>query len=82
MEDSPDAVQAALLSAVESVVGPLSVLETQTHRWRYAMPTHVLPTKFVYDAARRIGGCGDWCDGPRVEGALESGWHLARAVLL
>ncbi len=82
LEDEPAAVQATLLGALTDVFGPLpNVVQTQTHRWRYANPTHLLGTPFFWDAQTRIGGGGDWAGGGNVEGALTSGWELARAVL-
>jgi predicted NAD/FAD-dependent oxidoreductase len=35
---------------------------------------------FLWDAQARIGACGDWCLGPRVEAAFDSGEALAAAV--
>ncbi|GAB4465246.1 MAG: hypothetical protein OHK0029_35740 [Armatimonadaceae bacterium] len=80
LEDPPDTVQAALSTAVQEVFGELPIAEAQVHRWRYALPTQVVEAKHLWDAERRIGTCGDWCGGPRVEGAVESGWSLAEAV--
>lgn len=45
------------------------------HRWRYANPVVSHPEPFV--AHENLVLCGDWCAGPRIEGALESGWAAA-----
>lgn len=82
LEDDPAQVQTALLNALADVFGPLPpVVQAQTHRWRYANPTHLLGVPFFWDANLRIGGGGDWAGGGNVEGALTSGWELCRAVL-
>lgn len=51
------------------------------HRWRYANTRHTLPQRSMWDPADQIGACGDWCGGPRVEGAFLSGADMAGAVL-
>lgn len=51
------------------------------HRWRYATPVNPLPQLCLWDADARIGCAGDWCGGPRVEGAYLSGLALAEAML-
>ena len=51
------------------------------HRWRFALVDQPLTVGSLYDADARIGACGDWCMGARVEGAYLSGLHAARAVL-
>ena len=82
LEDNASEIQTALLDALAGVFGPLPpVVQTQTHRWRYANPTHALEAPFFWDKAAHIGGGGDWATGGRVEGALTSGWELARAAL-
>lgn len=35
---------------------------------------------YLWDSELKIGICGDWCGGPRVEGAYLSGLELADAV--
>lgn len=78
LEDDPAAVQEALLAAVTEITGPLEVLDTQVHRWRYALCTKPFPDRCLFRPEIGVLGCGDWCDvGGRVEGALTSGWHLA-----
>lgn len=50
------------------------------HRWRFATPVNPLPQACLWDARQRIGVCGDWCNGPRVEGAFLSGIAMAEAI--
>ena len=40
-----------------------------------------LGQEYLWDRSARIGVCGDWCLGARVEAAYDSGVALARAVL-
>lgn len=81
LDDDPGAVTAALLAAASEALGaPLpEPLVTVAHRWRYARcaPGGTGP---VFDADRRLGVCGDWVLGPRVESAWLSGVSLAEAV--
>lgn len=51
------------------------------HRWRYAIPPHTLESRCLFDSQLKIGACGDWCNGPRVEGAFFSGMAVADEVL-
>ncbi|QDU63297.1 hypothetical protein Pan216_41750 [Planctomycetes bacterium Pan216] len=51
------------------------------HRWRYALPAEPLAEPYLWDDDERLGACGDWCDGPRVEGAYLSGLSLAERLL-
>lgn len=84
LEDAPTAVTAALLAAVREVVrADVSVREAQAHRWRYALARELYPEPCFWHPELGLGGCGDWCaaaGGGKIEGALESGWHLARSV--
>jgi predicted NAD/FAD-dependent oxidoreductase len=51
------------------------------HRWRYARVDRPLGEEAWWDAARRIGACGDWCLDARVEAAFLSGRALAGRML-
>ncbi|MBI1339333.1 NAD(P)-binding protein [bacterium] len=51
------------------------------HRWRYARVEHPVGQSFGWSPDRRIGSCGDWWIGPRVEAAWLSGRRLAEAML-
>lgn len=54
---------------------------SRLHRWRYALPTEPLADRYLFDAGSRVGVCGDWCGGPRVEGAYLSGVALAERLV-
>lgn len=84
LENSEEQVIDELSSSLREVIGmvPPSSLFSSAHRWRYALPTRTLEDRYVYDADLRLGACGDWCGGPRVEGAYLSGLALSAAIAL
>lgn len=49
-------------------------------RWLTATPANPLKDPFLWDPAQKIGAVGDWCGGPRVEGAFLSGRALAQII--
>lgn len=53
----------------------------QSHHWLYSRPTESLIESSLWDDDNQLGACGDWCGGPRIEGALQSGMSLAGRVL-
>jgi len=59
---------------------PLMQASVAAHRWRLALPVNPLPEPFLFDQRDGIGLAGDWCGGPRVEGAYLSGIALAQAI--
>lgn len=79
LEEAPGSVTRALLLAFARLLPGSEVASpmTHAHRWRYALPERMHPEPFLWDAALRVGACGDWCAGPRVEGAWLSGTALA-----
>ncbi|MEM1042357.1 MAG: FAD-dependent oxidoreductase [Bacteroidota bacterium] len=82
IEDEPDAVVEALLSGFFAATGlrPVAPTFAQAHRWRYAQADEPLEDGCLWDEAQRLGACGDWCHGSRVEGAFLSGLAGAEAV--
>jgi len=50
-------------------------------RWRYAQVEQAAGEPCFWDPRARIGACGDWCLGGRIEAAWLSGRALAAAVL-
>ncbi|MGZ8253909.1 MAG: hypothetical protein ACXWVT_03585 [Burkholderiaceae bacterium] len=50
-------------------------------RWLTAAPANPLKDAYLWDAAEKIGAVGDWCGGPRIEGAFLSGRALAQSIV-
>jgi len=59
----------------------LNPLHALAVRWPHAAPVNPLPQPCLWDDAQRLGMAGDWCGGPRIEGAYLSGLALAEAAL-
>ncbi|MDM7957260.1 NAD(P)/FAD-dependent oxidoreductase [Blastomonas sp.] len=78
LEDDGDAVIARLLAELAEAVGEglPGILAVQAHRWRYAMSGAAGKTA-LWDGSLRLGLCGDWLIGPRIENAWVSGRALA-----
>lgn len=80
IEDNAESVTAALLAAF-AALGGLPPLAATAHRWRYADTEPALTQGSWWDAQMRLGLCGDWLHGGKVEGAWLSGRALALQVL-
>ncbi len=82
LEQSPEIVAEKMLSAFERLVDqPLGKPQhLVAHRWKYALPD-AMEDHFLQDADRGLYACGDWCGGPRVEGAYLSGVACAQQIL-
>ncbi len=82
LEANAEQVGAALLGALaerlETVLPP--PIFCGTHRWRYAR-SGAAGSAAVLDADRRLGFCGDWLIGARVEAAWISGTTLAERII-
>lgn len=59
---------------------PIPPLVVAAHRWRYAR-SGASGEGLLWDPDARLGACGDWLLGPRVECAWLSGNRLADAIL-
>ncbi len=83
LDASPDRVQHDLLAALSQIMRrPINdVPHCVVHRWLYASPVVALEDECLWDAAVGLGACGDWCGGPRVEGAFLSGSAMAGTLL-
>jgi renalase len=81
LESSPEAVAKVLEARLRKLTGRNDEARFSTaHHWRYAMVERTASAPCLWDAAVGLGSCGDWCLGPRVEAAFESGCHMADAV--
>jgi predicted NAD/FAD-dependent oxidoreductase len=77
LEDDPAAVKTALITGFARLSGVDAVpVYARTHRWRYALAARPLGEAFLWDAAGRLGVCGDWCLAGRLEAAYLSGSGL------
>jgi renalase len=82
LEDDAERVKAKLLKAFTEVTGIRAEPSHATvHRWRYAQTTKPLGKTHAWDAKSRIGACGDWCLGHRVEDGFVSGLEMALAII-
>ena len=61
-------------------VAPAQITHASAHRWRFARVTSALGQPFLTEERTLFVGC-DWCLGPRVEAAWQSGDAMGRAVL-
>jgi renalase len=78
LEDDAPRVQAKMLKAFAEISGIRAVpTHAEVHRWRYAKTQTPLGANHLWDTQLRIGVCGDWCLGHRVEDAFLSGLTLA-----
>jgi len=79
---APEQAAARLLAAFRHAAGVSlpEPIHQVGHRWLYALPEDPLPELCLFDPDRRLGACGDWCGGPRVEGAFLSGLALAQRL--
>jgi renalase len=83
LELEPVEAAARLLEAFGEAAGGLGSIPAHldAHRWRFALPQAPLAEPCLFDAGRLLAVCGDWCGGPRVEGAFLSGGSAAQRLL-
>ncbi|MEO7400867.1 MAG: FAD-dependent oxidoreductase [Polaromonas sp.] len=82
LEDDAGRVKAKLLRAFTEVTGIRTEPQhAEVHRWRDAQTDTPLGKTHAWDAKSRIGACGDWCLGHRVEDGFVSGLEMALAIL-
>lgn len=83
LEKVPEEVIAASLAAFFAATGltPSQPVLAKAHRWRYSIAEQPLEQGCLWDSKERLGSCGDWCQGSRIEGAVLSGMTMADRVL-
>lgn len=80
IEDDAEAVTRTLVDAFAALGGPAPLAAT-AHRWRYADTEPPLELGCWWNGTARLGLCGDWLHGGKVEGAWRSGQALASRML-
>jgi renalase len=82
INDSAERVQGKLIKAFSEITGiRAEPAHVDTQRWLYAQTTKPLGQSHLWDEKTKVGVCGDWCLGHRVENAFISGLELALAVV-
>jgi len=81
LDDDGERVRAKLLKAFAEITGIRAEPSfAQVHRWPWAKTQRPLGQSHLWDRSDRVGVCGDWCLGCRIEDAFVSGLELALAV--
>ena len=80
---SETAVIAQLVEAFRAALGVrITEPEIATARyWTEAVTVNPARQPCLLDSAQRLGVCGDWCVGPRIESAFQSGMEMAERIL-
>lgn len=83
LEQDKEKIAHLMLPLLCDMIGadPATVLHLEAHRWRYARVITPLGQPFIRDITGTLHIGGDWCLGPRVESAWESGTAIAQDIL-
>ena len=82
IDDRAEDLVAPLLARFRAVTGVTAEpVYASAHRWRYALVEQEVGLPCLFDEQVRVGACGDWCLGPRVEAAWDSGCAMADTLL-
>ena len=82
LDETPEAILEKLAPFALDLIGaPSAPVFATAHRWRFALVEQALGVACLWDAKAGLGACGDYCLGPRVEAAFDSGEAMAQAVL-
>ena len=80
-DDDPEDVKAKMLRAFHEATGTAEQpVYAAVYRWRHALARTPLARDLLWDEHLRVGACGDWCRGHRIEDAWLSGAALAEAM--
>jgi len=80
-DDELDALRSALTDLVGPWLGDAAIVEAQVKKWRFATPRSLWPDPCWVAEGGRVVLAGDAFDGPRVEGAHNSGLAAAHALV-
>ena len=84
LEETPETIAPLMLALLAEEIGadPGAAVHAVAHRWRYARVIKTLGQPFLRSDDSTLWLGGDWCLGPRVEVAWESGDAIGRDLLL
>lgn len=80
IDDSAELVAEHMIDAFLALGGRMPNAYT-AHRWRYADCENFMALVNAWDSQLKIGLCGDWLNGGKVQGAWLSGYQLAHKIL-
>lgn len=82
LEWQPDDVLAELLPKIAAMIGDDQLPSFKSaHRWRFALVEETAGQPCLWQNELKLGACGDWCLGPRVECAFDSGLAMAQRII-
>jgi predicted NAD/FAD-dependent oxidoreductase len=82
LEHNAEDLRAPLLARFRAVTGVhAEPTHVSAHRWRFALVEQDAGAACLFDEKAMVGACGDWCLGPRVESAYDSGCAMADTLL-
>lgn len=82
LEDDSESIASDLTAVFARATGTTQAPHHRSvHRWRYALTETPLGEPCLWDPLARLGVCGDWMLGGRIEAAWQSGNSLARAAI-
>jgi predicted NAD/FAD-dependent oxidoreductase len=79
-DDDTATLESLLVERARPWLGDATIVEAQVKKWRFAGPIEPWPDACWVDDEHRVVLAGDLFDGPKVEGAYNSGMAAARAV--
>tara|TARA_B110000459_G_C16623299_1_gene503214 strand:+ start:1014 stop:2000 length:987 start_codon:yes stop_codon:yes gene_type:complete len=83
IDDDREQVMQHLIKETSSILGYniSAACYKNIHGWRYANNTDQNQKKSVFlDLKNKLGACGDWCCGGRIEGAFTSAYELTQKM--
>jgi hypothetical protein len=77
LERDKDDIATDLAAAAVRALGGVEPIYKAAHRWRYSQLEQASDVGSLWYEAQNIGFCGDWCLGPNIEDAWQSGRDIS-----
>lgn len=81
LEDKPEEIVSELRREAAQIGLSQKPLHAAAHRWLYSQVFTSLETPAIWDPDLRLGVCGDFCLGGKVEAAWRSGSALSKIII-